>query len=39
MVDCKCAPEGKSELSPKYIAIDLEIKRRLTHKYEGGQSL
>jgi hypothetical protein len=31
----KRAPEGKSEPSHKCIAIDLDVKMRLIHKYEG----
>jgi hypothetical protein len=39
MAGGKQAPEGKSEPFHKRTAIDLEIKIRMIHKYEGGQSL
>jgi hypothetical protein len=32
----KCAPEGKHEPSCKRTATDLEVKIRVTHKYEGA---
>jgi hypothetical protein len=35
----KCALEGRSKLSYKHIANDLEMKMRMVHKYECGQSL
>jgi hypothetical protein len=35
----KQAPEGRSEPSPKRMAINLGMQRRVTCKYEGGQSL
>jgi uncharacterized protein YabE (DUF348 family) len=35
----KCVPEGTSEASHNHIAIELEIKLKMTHKYKVGQSL
>jgi hypothetical protein len=35
----KRVPKGKSEPSCKHTGIDLEMKIRMIHKYEGGQSL
>jgi hypothetical protein len=35
----KQAPQRRSEPSPKCVAIDLGMKRRIICKYEGGQSL
>jgi hypothetical protein len=39
MVGGKRAPKEKTEPSRKRTAIDLEMKIRIIHKYEGGQSL
>jgi hypothetical protein len=39
MASGKHAPEGKSRSSHECIAIDLEMKMRMIHKYEGGQRL
>jgi hypothetical protein len=39
MAGGKHAPERKSAPSQKHIAIDLDTKIRMIHKYEGEQSL
>jgi hypothetical protein len=39
MAGNKHVPERKSEPSRKHTAIDLGMKRRMIHKYEGGQIL
>jgi hypothetical protein len=38
MAGGKSAPEGKSEPSSKCTAIDLVMKIRMIHRYEGGQN-
>jgi hypothetical protein len=35
----KLAPEGKSKLHHKHTPTDLDMKMRIMHKYECGQSL
>jgi hypothetical protein len=39
MAGDKCARVGRSKPSYKHTAIDLEMKIRMIHKYEGGQCL
>jgi hypothetical protein len=39
MAGGKHTPEGKSKPSCKLAAIGLEMKIRMIHNYEGGQSL
>jgi hypothetical protein len=39
MASSKRKPDGKGEPSYKCTAINLEMRIRMVHEYEGGQSL